>query len=110
MKKAKQVQVVNGLIAGGIFAVALVTVLTVVGDLYSPLKDWLKATFYHHWIGKGVLSATSVILGALLGAIIETEEKKRLTEKLLSILSTAVIIGIIVLLLFYYYEAFLVTH
>jgi len=34
----------------------LVAVLTIVGDMWSPLKDTLKAVFTHHWLGKGALS------------------------------------------------------
>jgi len=110
MKKGKQTQIVNGLIAGGIISIALVTILTVVGDLYSPLKDWLKVTFSHHWIGKGVLSTVALILGGIGGGLFEIDGRKQTADKLLSALAIVLIVGIIALLLFYYYEAFLVTH
>ena len=34
----------------------LVAVLTIMGELWHPLKDTLKAVFTHHWLGKGFLS------------------------------------------------------
>lgn len=33
-----------------------VAVLTIGAELWSPLKDLLKAVFTHHWVGKSVLS------------------------------------------------------
>lgn len=43
--------------AEGVAAVAvLVAVLTIVGEMWSPLKDTLKNVFTHHWLGKGALS------------------------------------------------------
>jgi len=34
----------------------LVATLTIVGELWHPLKDTLKLVFAHHWLGKGALS------------------------------------------------------
>ena len=36
---------------------ALMLALLIVAAEESPaLKNWLKATFYHHWLGKGALA------------------------------------------------------
>ncbi len=39
-----------------IVTILFITALTIVSEIYSPLKDWLKTTFYHHWIGKSILA------------------------------------------------------
>ena len=42
-------------IAAMVTAVML-AVLIVSAEEIPALKDWLKATFYHHWLGKGALA------------------------------------------------------
>jgi len=38
-------------------ATALMLAILIVAAEESPaLKEWLKATFYHHWLGKGALA------------------------------------------------------
>jgi hypothetical protein len=60
--------------AFGASAVAvLVVLLTIVGEEYAPVKNWLKATFSHHWLGKSYLAvllfvATSVVIYPLSGS------------------------------------------
>ena len=34
----------------------MLAVLIVSAEEIPALKDWLKATFYHHWLGKGALA------------------------------------------------------
>lgn len=34
----------------------MLAVLIVAGEEIPALKDWLKTTFYHHWLGKGALA------------------------------------------------------
>lgn len=31
-----------------------VATITVIADLVLPIKDWLKNTYGHHWVGKGI--------------------------------------------------------
>lgn len=90
-------------------SIILVVTLTIVGELYSPLKNWLKVTFYHHWIGKGVLS---VLLFIFLGFILYffTKGDIRTTEKALFYLFIIIILGFFSIFGFYYYETFLVFH
>lgn len=43
-----------------------ITGLTIAAELNSPLKNWLAATFSHHWIGKGVIGVVVlVVVGGL---------------------------------------------
>lgn len=43
--------------AYAVAAVALMlAILIIAAEEIVPLKDWLKETFYHHWLGKGALA------------------------------------------------------
>ena len=47
-----------------VVAVAIfIAIITIGGELFAPLKNWLKAAFTHHWLGK---SALSIILFVLI--------------------------------------------
>ena len=48
--------VTSAFISAALVAVFVVGI-TIYGELYTPLKDWLKVNFSHHWVGKSVLSA-----------------------------------------------------
>ncbi len=52
----KKTTIIKAFINGAIAAILITTLLTVVADLYVPLKDLLKQVFSHHWIGKGVIA------------------------------------------------------
>ncbi|MDZ4226965.1 MAG: hypothetical protein U1D26_00635, partial [Patescibacteria group bacterium] len=41
---------------------AMLAVLIVSAEEVPALKDWLKATFYHHWLGKGALAIAVFIV------------------------------------------------
>ncbi|MDO8576400.1 MAG: hypothetical protein Q7R90_03730 [bacterium] len=40
----------------------MLAVLIVSAEEIPALKDWLKATFYHHWLGKGALAIAVFII------------------------------------------------
>ena len=44
-----------------------VPIITISAELWVPLKNFLKATFWHHWLGKGVvlIGLYLIILGLL---------------------------------------------
>lgn len=52
----KKTAIVKAFINGAIAAILAIALLTVVADLYIPLKDLLKQLFSHHWIAKGVIA------------------------------------------------------
>lgn len=41
---------------------ATLAILIVVAEEMPALKDWLKQTFYHHWLGKGALAIALFII------------------------------------------------
>ncbi len=104
MNEDKKTKYIQAFVASAILAVVLITVLTITAELYKPLKDFLKDVFYHHWIGKGVLSfAGFFALGTLLPVI-----KIRLSQenRLIHILTITTALCAIAIIVFYFYEFF----
>lgn len=66
MKTNITLQSVKAAAEATILVAILVTVLTIGGELWNPLKDVLKGIFIHHWLGKGVLSIIVFILVYLI--------------------------------------------
>lgn len=91
------------------FAVAFVTGITIAADLYLPLKDWLKLTFSHHWVGKGVL-AIALFVGISAILLFFPTPKDEMKAKALArstwTLVIASLIGTISIIVFFIYEAF----
>lgn len=90
---------------GAIVSIIFLTILIVVADLEPAVKSWLKATFSHHWVGKGLL-ATIVffVSGAFfLGGGPRSEHDH---AKVGQALYVTTISSSIVLLIFFLYEAF----
>lgn len=87
-------------------SILFVTVITVLADLAPGLKDWLKVTFTHHWIGKGVIAAgLFVVVYLFLNAFLKKATAERLVP-LLRLLTWLTVAGTIVILGFFVYEAF----
>lgn len=99
----------NSIIAGSIAAVAFIVILTIVGDLYAPLKALLKDAHYHHWVGKGIWGS---MLFAGVGVVyyifapLSPPGTTDTTTKLLHKLSWILISGTIILIAFFVYETF----
>ena len=45
-----------------IFTMVLITLMTIFGELYKPLKDFLAKIGTHHWIGKGITALIFFII------------------------------------------------
>jgi len=107
--KNRKYQYIYAFALSAMLSVATIAVLTVAGELHKPLKNWLAETFYHHWVGKGVISFVGFyVLGYALSSFV-TRKKEALSTFLMwlfwiSALSALVIFG------FYYYETFVVIH
>lgn len=91
------------------FAVAFITGVTVTADLYLPLKDWLKLTFSHHWIGKGML-AIAFFVGISAVLVLFPAPKDEMKAQALArstwTLVIVSLIGTISIIAFFIYEAF----
>ena len=51
---------------GAAVAAWLLAIMVVVAELFAPFKDFLIATFSHHWIGKAVIVALAFVIGGFL--------------------------------------------
>ncbi len=99
----------QALIFGAIITIIFLTLIIITADLYSPLKDFLKNTFYHHWIGKGILGIIVFLISSLIFNLIPSSQdidNQKISNKLLSLFFTT-ILSFLVLTLFYFYEAFI---
>lgn len=61
-----------GVIATSIGLAALI----IAAEKYAPLKDWLKATFTHHWLGKGALAIVLFLAVTFLFVLIRPSVRK----------------------------------
>ncbi|MDO8552829.1 MAG: hypothetical protein Q7S01_04910 [bacterium] len=78
----------------------MLAALIVGAELIPELKNWLKATFYHHWLGKGVLAlGLFAILSVALSVRRSTARLSSVifAEALAAILSVLVIAGFFLL-------------
>ncbi len=53
----KNIKIVSSALVSAALVSVFVAAITIFGELYAPLKGWLKVTFSHHWLGKSFLSA-----------------------------------------------------
>lgn len=88
-----------------LLALLYIPLITVVAELNKPLKDFIAATFWHHWLGKGViLVGLMVIFSLIFGRTKETTTKQ--DEKFLMTLMVLTVIGGLSILGFFTYEYF----
>jgi len=89
-----------------ICAIFFITFITVLADLVLPLKDWLKAVFTHHWIGKGALSVgLFIFLYLLLKKTLPPPSESR-PASMVRLLSWFAVLGTLLLFGFFLYETF----
>ncbi|MCR4330306.1 MAG: hypothetical protein NUV49_00225 [Patescibacteria group bacterium] len=99
----KRLKIVNSFITGAIVASVFIAAATIGGELYKPFKDWLAGTFYHHWVGKGVLAVAIFLLVAFMhGLIIKNSTEDRVRKHLFILLGVLVVSSLSILLFFLY--------
>lgn len=96
--------ITSAFLAAAITAV-FVAAITIFGELYAPLKNWLKVVFSHHWIGKGVLSA-ALFTASFLVILLKKPGDKSLKNSLKTAFWLS-IISPLAILIFYCYEVLL---
>lgn len=65
MGQKKLMKFLQAAAIGSVVASLFVAVVTIVGEEFPPLKNWLKNTFTHHWLGKSALSIAIFIFVTL---------------------------------------------
>ena len=97
----------DSLILSSILVVIFIPIITVAAELIPPLKEWLKNTFSHHWIGKSIISLILFVgLGALTFLIPYKTNLGRI-NRLILILITLTFLATLTIFGFFSYEALL---
>ena len=102
----KRTRILQGILLGTIAATVLVVVLTIAGDMYKPLKTFLKEAHHHHWVGKGVWAALLFAIVSVFYAVGVKGGTDERTSKLLRIASWTILAGTVLLILFFVWEYF----
>ena len=86
-----------------IASIVYIALITIVGELFPPVKDFLKNTFWHHWLGKSVVL---VLLFALVsffaGKISDTDTAH--DEKYLNWIFAGAALGALSIFIFFVLE------
>lgn len=101
----RNVKIATSIFYAAASVAVFIAVVTIFGEFYPPLKNWLKAVFSHHWIGKGVLSAALFVVLSVVFLL-----KTRSDNSLLRSAKTAFWFSIassLAILIFYCYEVIL---
>ena len=109
MHMDKKLKIVNSFIAGAIASSIFIAAATIGGELYKPFKDFLAGTFYHHWVGKGVLSVVIFLAVAFVYGFIVRHPTEERVRKYFMILFGVTVIASLSILLFFLYE-FNISH
>ncbi len=104
----KHTHILYSAVRSAIVVAIFIAVVTIAGELLPPLKGWLKETFFHHWIGKGVLSILLFFALATLDYMYVSGKKEVSVASALMILFWVSFIAVFSILGFYLYEVFLV--
>lgn len=97
---------INGTIVGAISTVVFIVALTIAGDLYAPLKNFLKEAHHHHWVGKGIWAAILFVIVTPGYYFVKKNDTSDNTTRLMRILAWISLLGALTLLLFFVYEFF----
>lgn len=106
MKDNKKNKIINSFIASAIVAIVFITISVILGEIYKPFKDWLKNTFYHHWIGKGVIAIIIFYFFGFLGYF-KSRDNEDVIIKMLKVLFWITVVGTLTIISFYLYEYFI---
>ncbi|OGF57049.1 MAG: hypothetical protein A2Z21_10295 [Candidatus Fraserbacteria bacterium RBG_16_55_9] len=88
------------LAVANILTVISIVVLTIVAELFPPVKEFLNRLTGHHWITKGLLALAVFSITAGIGALVRREESRDpLGWSWFA--GTVAFVGVIVLFLFF---------
>jgi hypothetical protein len=98
-------------ITGLIVAAVFITTITLIGDLYvvdgkMVIKDWLKAAYGHHWVGKGIWALIFFAVTTVITYSIVKQKNLTLTPFTLRLATNAMIAGSLIMLVFFCYVYF----
>ena len=94
----------HAITVGAIIAVIFVMIITIAGELFSPLKSLLKEAHQHHWVGKGVWSIIIFVVVSGIFYFTGKHSGNTITSRLLNVLSWILILSALALFVFFIYE------
>ncbi len=89
----------KGVYYATIVTIISVTIMTIAAELSTRFKDFLTNTFWHHWIGKGIIALAVFFLIRLLYKG-EGEDISRLTK---TTIATTIISGLVIFLFYVFH-------
>jgi len=76
LNNKKYVRFTRAAAFGSIAASLVVLILTIGGEEWSPLKDALKNTFTHHWLGKSALALLAFLAFFAIFARLSSDQRR----------------------------------
>lgn len=108
----------SALLSSAITSIFLVAI-TIAGELYkvagpdgkmvNPIKDYLKATLGHHWVGKGVWAVALFFFMAVVIFLINKNRDTIRPHRAITIARCSLVLGTIAIYGFFIYE-YLIAH
>ena len=103
----RKLKLAESIILSTIAVVIFIPIITIAAELTAPLQEWLKNTFYHHWVGKSLISAIMFVGLCVLTFVVPYKTGLERINRLLFILVTLVLLGTLAIFGFFSYETFL---
>lgn len=102
----RKLKLTESIILSSIAVAIFIPAITIAAELAVPLKEWLKNTFYHHWVGKSLIAVIVFAGLSILVFAIPYKASLERISRLLFILSTLVFLGTLAIFGFFSYETF----
>lgn len=105
----KKIHFLKSITFSAIIAIIFVAAITIIADLIPPIKDWLKNTFTHHWVGKSILSVLIFFVFYFIFYYVPSKSDQTIERlnKSLNYLFWASIFSSLAIIVFFIWEAFL---
>lgn len=105
MYENTKIKTAYGAAISGIVAALFIAGITIVAELTPPLKDWLKVTFSHHWVGKSILAAGLFIILSFILALLPLRADEQKLRRVVTTLAWITITAALVIMGFFVYES-----
>ena len=96
--------ILRAIILSAILTIAVIVFLTIFGELNAEFKTWLSGTFFHHWIGKSIISVLVFLVSMPIFYVLRL--KKISTVFLIWILAAVANLSFGILLAFFFLETY----
>lgn len=100
----KRLRIIKSVGWGAIASVVFITAATIIAELFSSFKDFLKEFSGHHWTSKGIFAFLVFLAVSFLVYFCRKKTEIDKTAKILFTLGYVSIIGFLAILSFYIYE------